>query len=143
ANGMPLDVADKAKALLKDTAYAMQVGQLVPLVKEKGFELSSLGEVKVNGKPAVGVLVKSKGHKDISLFFDKETGLLAKTESRGADPTTGMEFTEEHIITEYQKVDGLPAPKKGVINHDGKKHAEMEIEEYKFLEKLDDSEFKK
>ena len=31
---------------------------------------------------AVGVRVASKGQKDVSLYFNKETGLLAKVERR-------------------------------------------------------------
>jgi len=141
-NGKAVELAEKAKGLLKDTGYQMRVARLWSLLKEKGFELSGLGEAKVNGKPAVGVLVKSKGHHDVNLYFDKESGLLAKVEKRGADAMSGDEFTEERIITEYQKVDGMPVAKKVTINRDGKKHVEVEIEEFKFLEKLDDDEFK-
>jgi hypothetical protein len=143
ANGEKVDLPDKAIDVLKETAYQTRVARLVPLLKEKEFELSTLGESKVNGKPAVGVLVKSKGHSDMNLYFDKGTGLIAKVEKRSADPMSGNEFTEERIIIEYQKVDGMPVPKKVVINHDGKKAVEVEVDEVKQLEKLDDSEFKK
>jgi hypothetical protein len=143
ANGQEVPVEDKIKEALKDGVYAMKVGRLVPLLKEKEFELSSLGEVKVNNKPAVGVRVASKGQKDISLFFDKETGLLAKVEHRTVDPQSGNEITEERIITEYTKTDGVPTPKKVTINHDANKFMEIEVLETKRLEKLDDSEFAK
>jgi hypothetical protein len=143
ANGQEVPIEDKLKDVLKDAMYAMRVGRLVPLVKEKGFELASLGEVKVGDKPAVGVRVSSKGQKDISLFFDKETGLLAKVEHRTVDPMSGNEITEERIITEYTKTDGVPTPKKVTVNHDGNKFMELEILETKRLEKLEDSEFAK
>jgi hypothetical protein len=143
ANGQDVPVEDKVKDALKDTIYSMKVGRLVPLIKEKGFELTSLGEVKVNDKPAAGVLIKSKGHKDISLFFDKKTGLLAKVEHRTVDPMSGNEITEERIITEYSKTDGVPTPKKVTVKHDGNKYMEAEIVETKRLEKLEDSEFAK
>jgi hypothetical protein len=143
ANGKEVPVDDKIKDTIKDTLYAMKVGNLAALVKEKGFELSALGEVKVEGKPAVGILVKSKGQKDVSLYFNKETNLLAKVEHRTLDPMSGNEITEERIITEYGKSDGVPIPKKMTINHDGNKFMELEITETKRLEKLEDSEFAK
>ena len=143
ANGQEVPVEDKVKDMLKDAGYAMKVSRLVPLVKEKGFELAPLGEVKVNDKPAVGVRVSSKGEKDISLFFDKETGLLAKVERRAVDPMAGNEITEERIITEYTKTDGVPTAKKVTVNHDGSKFMELEILETKRVEKLEDSEFAK
>ena len=80
----------------------------------------------------------------MSLFFDKKTHLLAKVESRGADPVTGNEVNEERIIAEYTKTkDGVPIPKKVIVKHDGKQFIEAEVLEVNFLEKLDDSEFKK
>jgi hypothetical protein len=143
ANGQEVPIDEKMKDMLKDSVYAMKVARLVPLVKEKEFELSALGEVKVNDKPAVGVMVKSKGHKDISLFFDKETGLLTKWEHRTVDPQSGNEITEERIVTEYTKTDGVPTAKKVTVNHDGSKFMELEILETKRVEKLEDSEFAK
>jgi hypothetical protein len=143
ANGKEVEVDDKIKDSLKDALYAMKVGQLVSLVKDKGFELSALGEVKVEGKAAVGVRVASKGRKDISLYFNKETGLLAKVEHRTIDPMNGNEITEERIITEYTKTDGVPTPKRLTIKHDGEKFMELEVLETKRLEKIDDTEFDK
>jgi hypothetical protein len=142
ANGKAIDVEDKIKDMVKNTLYVMKVSQLVALTKGKDFELSALGEVKVEGKPAVGLLVKSKGQKDVSLYFNKETGLLAKVEHRTVDPMSGNEITEERIVTEYGKTDGVPTAKKMIINHDGNKFMELEVLETKQLEKLDDSEFK-
>jgi hypothetical protein len=143
ANGMDVPVNDMIKEALKDGQYALKVGRLVPLIKEKEFELSALGELKVEGKAAVGVRVARKGQKDVSLYFNKETGLLAKVERRTVDPQTGNEITEERVITEYGKTDAVPTAKKVVINHDGSKFMELEILETKRLEKLDDSEFAK
>jgi hypothetical protein len=147
-NGEEIKLDDKMKDAikerLKEAGYMGRVARLVPLLKEKEFELSSLGEQKVEGKAAVGVLVKSKGHKDISLFFNKETGLLAKVEHRTTEEGTDKEVTEERIITEYKKTeDGLQMVKKLIIKHDGEKFLEAEVTEAKPLEKLEDSEFKK
>src|SRR5262249_28344666 len=143
-NGKAIEVPDQAKEALKDARHMMKVARLVPLVREKGYELSLIGEVKVEDKPAIGVRVSAKDQKDINLFFDKETGLLAKLEHRTADPTGGNEVTEERIILEYQKnKDGIPMPKKVVVRHDGKTFIEAEVIEATLLEKLDDSEFTK
>ena len=53
--------------------------------------------------------VSVKDKKDVSLYFDKETGLLAKMEYRGSDPGTGKEINEERIITEYEQEQGRHA----------------------------------
>jgi hypothetical protein len=143
ANGQNFPVDDKVQEIIKGSVYALKVARMVPLIKEKGFELSALGEVKVDGKPAVGVRVTSKGQKDMSLYFNKETGLLAKMEHRTIDQMSGNEITEERIITEYAKTDGVPTAKKVTVNHDSNKYMEVEVLETKQLEKIDDSEFEK
>ena len=145
ANGMAIPITDDIKKAMKNAQYMMKVGQFVPLLEDKSYELSSLGEIKVEGKPAMGVLVKSKGNKDINLYFSKDTGLLVKIEHRTTPPGTEKEVTEERIILEYNKKDknGLSLPKKVLLKHDGKKYLEIEVIEGKRLEKLDESMFSK
>jgi hypothetical protein len=145
ANGKDIEINDDIKKLLKDARYGMKVARLVTLVKDKDYQLAPTGELKVEGKPALGITVSSKGHKDVNLYFDKETGLLAKLEHRSADPMSGKEFTEERIIQEYGKKgkEGMPLPKKVLIKRDGETYLEIEMQEAKVLETLDDSEFKK
>jgi hypothetical protein len=143
-NGKAIDVPDAAKTAMKEMGHVLGVARLVPLLKDKQYELSIIGEDKVGGKEVVGVRVATKGRKDISLYFDKKTHLLAKMAFRTADPITGNEIEEERIVTEYQKnKDGVQLPKKIALQRDGKDFLEAEVLEMQFLEKLDESEFKK
>jgi hypothetical protein len=144
ANGTKIPITDAIKKALQDAKHLLKVTRLVPLVEDKGFTLDSLGEIKVEGKPAVGVRASFKGQKDINVYFYKDSHLLAKMEYRSSDPMTEMEFTEERIISEYQKEKkgGVAVPKTAIVNRDGKKFLKAEVET-EYLEKLDDSEFKK
>jgi hypothetical protein len=142
-NDKEIDMADKVKAALKDVGHVQEVARLVPL-KDKAFEVNLIGDDKVEGKNVVGIRVSKKGQKDVSMFFDKETGLLAKLEYRGAEPGTDNEVNEERIVKEYEKnADGIPQAKRIIIKHDGKQFLEAEVLEVKYFEKLDESEFKK
>lgn len=143
ANGKEIEINDNIKKALADARYSLRVSRLVLLPKDKDVELSLSGEVKVEGKPTMQVLVKSKGQKDISLFFDKETGLLSKVERRTTDANTGNEITEERFVLEYAKPgkEGIPLPKKVLVKRDGDKFMEVEVTEATPLEKLDDSVF--
>lgn len=143
AAGKPVEITDAIKKAMKGATYMMKVARLVPLVKDKGYELSLFGEAKVEDKPAVGVRVSAKGQKDMTLFFDKATGLLVKLEHRTVAPGTGNEVNEERIVQEYAKdKDGIPVPKKLLVKHDGKTFIEAEAE-VTYLGKIDDSEFRK
>jgi hypothetical protein len=127
----------------KEELYADWITTLLPL-KEKGFELAPLGEVKVNGKPAVGVRVSHKGYRDINLFFDKDTGLLAKSEHVVKDPMAGgNEQSQETLFSEYKEIEGVKHAMKVVINRDGKKYIESEVTEFAPKEKIDDAVFGK
>jgi hypothetical protein len=145
ANGQEVPINDNIKKALDDARFMMKAARLVSLLKDKDVELSASGEDKVEGKATLRVLVKAKGQKDVSLFFDKDTGLLAKIERRTTDGGTGNEITEERIILEYSKPgkEGLAVPKKVLVKHDGDKFLEAEVLESKPLEQLDDSEFGK
>jgi hypothetical protein len=140
---MTIDLGDETKEAFKDVPHVLRVMQLVPLVKDKAYKLDLIGDDKVDDKPVVGVRVSAKDQKDVSLFFDKTTGLMLKLEYRTKGPG-GAEVVESRITKEYAKDNnGVPYAKKTVVLHDGKTFIESESVEHKYLEKLDDAEFKK
>ena len=51
----------------KEANYTGSVARLLPL-KDEAFVLTPLAEIKVGDRPAVGVKVSSKGHRDVSLL---------------------------------------------------------------------------
>ena len=142
-NGKEINTPDQVKDALKDAAHVLDIARLTPL-KDKKYELSLIGEDKVEGKKVVGVRVSAKDKKDVSMYFYKDTWLLAKLEYRGVDQATGKEINDERLITEYGKSkSGKPVPKKIIVKHDGKQFLEAEVLEVQTLEKLDDDVFKK
>jgi hypothetical protein len=132
-----LDKDELAEA--QEEAYAEWVATLLPL-KDKAFTMAALGEITVEGKPAFGVKVSRKDHRDVSLFFDKETALLVKTESRVHDEL-GMEVAEETFLGGYQDVEGTKQAIKYTIKRDGQLYLEGEAFDYRLLDKLDDEVF--
>ena len=56
--------------------------------------LAALGESKVGDRPALGVRISVKGRKDLRFFFDKESGLLVKSEHI-LDDGNGKESRDE------------------------------------------------
>src|SRR5262249_6261261 len=139
---MLMDMTEEQLKEAQEGAYGNWLTNLVPL-KDKAHALSSLGEVKVNDRPALGIRVSSKGHRDVNLYFDKENSLLLKSEMRVKDEMTGMEVNQESYFSDYQEVDGFKEAKKFVIKKDGKPFLEAEVEEIRRQEKLDDSVFAK
>ena len=126
----------------KEQAYAAWVETLAPL-KDKQFQFATIGETKVEKRPALGVKVSSKGHRDVELYFDKETGLLVKYEHRVKDEMSGQEVAEESFPSEYKEVQGTKQAMKFMVKRNGKLFMEGEASEVKLYEKLDASLFTK
>lgn len=127
----------------KESHYAGYVTTLTPL-KDKAFTLSPLDEVQVNGRAAEGVKVTHKNHRDVNLFFDKENGLLIKSDQRAKDlENGGKEVLQEAFYSDFKDIDGIKIPMKIVIKRDGKQFVEAEHSDVKLVEKLDKSVFAK
>jgi hypothetical protein len=139
-NGSKIEVDDELLNEFKEQAYGISLSQGL-FLRDKALKLSLLGEAKVNGKPALGVRVSKDGKKDISFYFDKGTGLVAKVERRVRDFNTKQEMTEERVITEYQEVEGRKIAKKVEVTRDGNPFLKAEVIEVQFLDKIDNKEF--
>lgn len=127
----------------REASFTAWVATLLPL-KDKEFKLSPLAEVKVDGKPAVGIQVAHKGYREVGLFFDKETGLLVRTTTQVKDLMNGgKEVTQEALYSDHKPANGVLRPRKVVINRDDKKFIDVEVTEIEPKEKLDDALFGK
>jgi hypothetical protein len=136
------ELDQEAIAEMKEELYAGGVVALTPLLKEKGFELSPVGAVKVGDRAALGIRVSHEGHRDVNLFFDRETGLLLKSERRLKDVLMGgNEVTQETVYSDYRDFGGVKHAGKLVIKRDGKDYVDAEVTEFETKEKLDDSVF--
>lgn len=126
----------------KANAYSSWVSTLLPL-KDKAFTLAPFGEIEIGDRKVVGVNVTREGRRSITLFFDKESLRLVRTETTVRDEMTSKEVTEEINYTEFKEQDGIPYATKLVIKRNGQPHLDLEIIQLKPVEKLDDSLFAK
>jgi len=141
ADGKPGETTAEQLKHGKELLHENYVVTLAPLLKDKRFKLSPLTEIKVNDRPALGVKVTAKDHADVDLYFDKDTGLLVKSEA--TRPFDGQDIVMSTVYSEYKETDGLKWPRRKVDYWDGKQVRESEITELRFLDKIDDSEFAK
>jgi len=132
------DVTEMDADALANEKRGIYVGAIpVTLVqlKEKGFKVESAGEEKIGDKPAVGIKVAGPDGKDFKLFFDKESGLPVKLVAKmiGFD---GQEFNQETTYSEYKDFDGIKKATKVSSKRDGEKFLDIEITEFKVLDKV-------
>jgi hypothetical protein len=141
-DGQSRDPDAAGLAQMKETLYMDQLVRLTPLLKDNAYQLTALKEAKVKDRPAVGVRIASKGHKDASLWFDKETGLLVKAEYTMLN-NQKKEVPQEEYFSDFKEVGGIKRPMKVVAFQDGKKLMDAEITDVQSPAKIADSEFAK
>ena len=117
---------------------------LTPLLTDGEFQLSTTKEKMVNGKPAAGVAVRNGKRPVVTLYFDKDSGLLVKREATVKDETTdGKEVLEEVILSDYKEADGQKYHTKVVVTRDGKPWYRSEVSKPSVVEKPDPKLFDK
>lgn len=143
AGGNTMEMNDEQFAVQKSDHRAGHIASVLPL-KDKAFALTSLPEIKVDDRPAVGIKVARKEYPEVKLYFDKKTHLLVKSEWRTkASEEKFKEVTAESYYSKYQEIDGAQVPTRMVMKRDGKLFVEADVSDYKAVGKLDDSVFAK
>jgi serine/threonine-protein kinase len=139
------DAMEMPEAALEEGKQEMHVQGLARLltVTDKGLKLSSTGEMNIDGHAGIGVRIEATGYRAVTLYFDKDSGLLLKTERPVKDPSTGKESITESLYSDYKKVGNFQIAHKIKVNRDGKTYLEGEVTEAKPTEKFDDSVFEK
>jgi hypothetical protein len=140
-NGQTRELKGEERDKMLEELYPERFDKLYPL-KDKGYDLSPLEEVKIAGRAAVGIKVAAKGHRDVKLYFDKESGLLVKRENQIANEM-GKLVALELFYSDYQEVEGLKLYRKIMAYVEGKEYAEVTITAIKFFDKLDGNVFAK
>lgn len=139
-NGRASKLTDVMREELRRSPAIQEMSLLTPLLNEKVYTLESGKDEDVDGKPAHAVIVKAKGMKDITLWFDAKAGLLVKMKRKALNPEQ-MEVTEESTFSDFQKASGMIVPLKLAVAHNGKPFMSVTVSDYKPLEKIDDKEF--
>lgn len=122
----------------QEQMHAAWVATLLPL-REKEYVLTLREADTVGDRPAVSVRVTRKGRRPVALYFDKEKGWLLKYEVTVR--TAGREVRQEVVFSDHQPADSLVRPRKVVIKRDGRPFVELEVTEFKPVEKVDDKSF--
>jgi hypothetical protein len=141
-NGQPQQLPPTVLSELRATVDLQRAARLVPLLTDNSYRLTALKEEKVNDRPALGVNVSLKGHKDLRLYFDRETGLLLKTE-HARDDGSGKEVLQEEFYGNFKDFGGFRRWTRIVAFRDGKKLMEAELLDVKYYDKIDEAEFSK
>jgi hypothetical protein len=138
--GSSRPLGEKRMAELREVGH---LGRVIRMVGLDGgpFQLTPLGEATVGGRSAVGLRVKAPGFRDVSVYVDKDTGLLAKSARKGVHPVSGRSVNEERFYSDYRDTGGMMLPYRLVILLDGQPYLDIETTEFTWLDDVDEQEF--
>lgn len=139
-NGQPQKAEEPVAVQIKETMRLAKIIRLVPLLTGKDFEVSDLGLIKAGELSLHGVKVKENSKPDILLFFDRQTGLLVKTEQ--IREFESKKVVQEDYFSDFRDLGGFKRPVKIQSFRNGKKILDAELIEVRYFEKLPLSDFK-
>ncbi len=138
--GMDVPVGEEEKEEMKASAALHDMSMIYPLLDEKKYGLKAEADADVDGKKASVVAVTLLDtKKTVTLSFDKESGLLVKTQRQGRGPGANgspADVDEEQFLSDYKKVNGVMTPMKTTVKHDGKKFMSYTLSNVEVLESL-------
>jgi hypothetical protein len=135
--GNMLDLSGDALANQKRTVYLQVIPITLVALKTKDFKIDTVPDDKVGDKPVAGIVVTPADKKEFKLYFDKETGLPAKTVAKVAGFRGDGDFIQETTFTDYKETAGIKKAMKVVSTRDGEKFTTQEVLEFKILDKVD------
>lgn len=124
---------------LKDEAYFLRVVNLVELMAP-GAKLSPLGESKIDNQAVIGVKASISSGNDVSLFFDKETGLLTKAERKSKQ--SGVDVLKGTLFSNYKSFGPVKMPTSEAQLLGGNKIADIKNIVYTLEATQDENLFK-
>lgn len=139
-NGRPVPLTDAGFRELQLAVLLNEIGQLAPLTLDRRFTLKPDKQLK--GPDAAGVVVQVKGYPELRLAFDRNAGHLVRISYRDTDPDTAKDVDTETTFAEFRAVSGLTRPTRAVVTRGGQKVAEVAVEKFTPLEKIDPAAFK-
>ena len=130
----PLDAA--AIANERRNVYLQVIPITLMPLKGNGFRCKVVSEEKVGNKSASIMKVTGLDGKEFTLFFDNKSGEPVKQVATVID-SQGQEYIAETTFAEYKDFGGIRKATKLRLKRDGKKFQNMEIFDFKVLDKLD------
>jgi hypothetical protein len=140
-DGVATPLTPEQLANSQATMYQKSLGYTILPLRDPNLKLSLAGESVVNGKPAVGIKVVKPNMPDVVLYFDKVSGLPAKSIINMKDRQTGAAVKQEINYAHHKDIDGAKVPSRIINFIDGREAYTVDLVEFHAKGKLDEKLF--
>jgi hypothetical protein len=145
-DGQTREMDERALAQAREELYLSGIHHLVAL-RESDSRLSVVEGVAVGDRATVGLRVTARGHRDVVLYFDKDKGLLLRTDRPTIDRMSGAEYTEAKMFGDFQDADGIRSARSIFVYRltptQRLRYLSTEVKEVKFVDRFEDRYFEK
>lgn len=138
-NGRAVPLTDAGVRDMQLAVLLNEVVQLSPLSADRKFTLRA--DRQLRGSDATGMVVLVRGFPDLRLSFERSSGHLVRIAHRSADPETGKEGDLETTFSEFKETAGLVRATRSLVTRDGRKVADLVVEKFTPLERIDPDAF--
>jgi hypothetical protein len=125
-DGQPQTISATHRTQLKQTLELESAMRLLPLLDDRNYTLTHMGEFEMQGRKLIGIRVQGKSQRDLKLYFDKEKALLVKAEHL-LDGPGGKDIRQEVYYSDYREAGGYLRPGRLAAYRDSKKVMEAEL----------------
>jgi hypothetical protein len=139
SGGAAMELGREFADEVRDELYVWWLATLTPLSRDE-FTLTLAPAVEVAGRPAAGVKVQSKGHREVRLYFDKDNGLLTRISTRAR--FGGSLVNKDYLYGAFKEFNGVKLPTQWTELVNDQKQTELKSASYE-LRKPDDKVFNK
>lgn len=130
-DGKTADMSEERVTDLRERVHRMKVTAMIGKLEGPSYHLTALGESKAAKHTVEGIKVTSKGHPDIKMFFDKDSGLLVKAETKVHNRKDGKQVDQETLYSDYKDIgNGLKRPMTVRFFLMGKPSRQVEVIKY-------------
>jgi acetyl esterase/lipase len=143
ANGAVAGVEGLQLEELRAQLHLRRVLTLAPLLDDKAISLVSVDDAVINGKAAAGVQVSAPHERDLTLYFDRGTGLLVRVNRLVLDDARKQVVPQEDVLSDYRETDGVQTAFEEVWSRAGRQVAVLNYDEVSYPEKVDEREFER
>ncbi|MBX9580375.1 MAG: hypothetical protein K2X87_08715 [Gemmataceae bacterium] len=144
AGGQAREVTGEKLDYARHQAYVFQVTSLAPLLRDDAFKLTALADKPVGDRAAAVVRVERAGRPAVTLYLDRGTGLLAKSETRVKDEFQDWKEVADVVYYEgWKDLGPYQAFSKFRVVRDGKPLIESKLSDLKVNPDLDPELFEK
>jgi len=130
------DLPREAAQLSKNLLHALCLPDLLMTLKGKDYTLAPLDGELVDGKETWGLRVTHATYKEVSLFFDKSSGLVSKSKVK-LGLKGGTEEWCELFFSEYKEINGVQHFTRLRMRKGGEAGGDFTLTQIHLLEKLD------